>query len=652
MLKSKALFSLAVAVALPLALEVIEPSAAAELSPPPSPAVPQVTPLDATLPLLIEAGGDRDFVDGKGQTWLADVGFIGGSIVDRGDVEIDGTSEDRIYQTERWGLNGYAVKVPNGKYTVRLHFAETFLDTAGKRIFSVNAENRAINDLDVFAAAGGKNKALVKTLNDVTVSDGELNIDFSGATAIINGIEVAPVASAEPPVVTLDGASVPENAPAGRRIGTVKAESAGGNESFRFALRDDAQGRFVIDAESGELSVAADAVLDYEAAASHQIIVTVTDGQGETTEARFTITVLDVAEPTGGLQLTHFLPENAAAGTTVGIVAPTDPQASAATYALKDDASGRFVIDATSGKVSVADDADLDFETAAAHTITVAATPKAGGGVEQSFVVALEDVNEAPSAIVMSSQSVADNAAAGTVVGVASTVDPDAAETFAYSLENDADGRFVIDAGTGTVSVAANAKLNRKVAPTHRITIEVTDSAGHSRSEGFTIAVKSSAAAAKPTYIEAGADSDYVDAQGHRWLADTGFVGGQTVDRGVIEIAGTDNDRIYQTERWGLSAYSLPLATGTYTVKLHFAETLDQVNAAGKRVFSLNVEGNALNDLDVYAEAGSRTALVKTVPNVSVTDGHLDIAFEQKVGQPIINAIEVEPVASCADADL
>lgn len=170
------------AMALPISIEAV---AAAELTPPPAPPVPQVMPLDATFPLLIEAGSTKAYTDTQGRTWRADDGFIGGSVADRGAIEIDGTADDRIYQTERWGLSGYAAKVPNGKYIVRLHFAETYQDAAAKRVFSVKVEDRTIANLDVFAEAGGKNKALVKTLDDVTVADGELNIDFTGAAVFM-----------------------------------------------------------------------------------------------------------------------------------------------------------------------------------------------------------------------------------------------------------------------------------------------------------------------------------------------------------------------------------------------------------------------------------------------------------------------------------
>jgi hypothetical protein len=728
------------AMALPIAIEAAAVSAA-EVTPPPAPAAPQVAPLEATFPLLIESGSTKPYTDSQGRVWRADEAFIGGSVADRGAIAIDATTEDRLYQTERWGLSGYTAKVPNGKYTVRLHFAETYQNAAGTRIFTVKVEDRTIANLDVFAEAGGKNKALVKTLNDVVVADGEMNIDFTGSGALVNAVEIATALPPAAPVVTLSGGSIRENAAAGEQVATAAAKGAAGdvfryslsnnaggrfaidaqtgvitvaagavldyeaatshaievavtdakgittkqgftitvldvNETipavvslsggsirenaaageqvataaakgaagdvFRYSLSNNAGGRFAIDAQTGVITVAAGAVLDYEAATSHPIEVAVTDAKGITTKQGFTITVLDVNETTGGLKLTHLIPENAPAGTEVGVVTPLDQVVTKPFFSLKDDAGGRFVIDADTGTIRVCEGAVLDAEASRNHSFTAVADAGSGRVVEQSFRVSLADVNEPPIALFMSAQAVDKGAAAGTLVGVASTLDQDANDTFTYALVDDAQGRFAIDAATGAISVGPNANLDPASAQSHRIIVKATDSAGHSLTNGFTLTVRTPVGTSvQPMLIDAGSTADLLDAQGRKWTADTGFAGGGIVDRGAIEIAGTTNDRLYQTERWGMTGYSLPVAPGLYTVKLHFAETY--ATAPGARIFSVDVEGQKLTDIDLVAAAGARTAMVKSVPNVAVSDGKLDIGFTAKAGAAVINAIEVEP---------
>ena len=145
--------------------------------------------------------------------------------------------------------------------------------------------------------------------------------------------------------------------------------------------------------------------------------------------------------------------------------------------------------------------------------------------------------------------------------------------------------------------------------------------------------------------VEAGNPALYTDVDGRTWAADQHFEGGSALDRGAIAIAGTRDPRLYQTERWGLAAYRVPLANGAYTVRLHFAETYSGVTAPGQRVFGVAVEGTSLGDIDVVAQAGgTHRALVKSA-TVNVADGRLDVAFTPRVQSPLLNAIEVVPAS-------
>ena len=145
--------------------------------------------------------------------------------------------------------------------------------------------------------------------------------------------------------------------------------------------------------------------------------------------------------------------------------------------------------------------------------------------------------------------------------------------------------------------------------------------------------------------IKAGAFAAQTDADGNAWLPDQGFDGGDTVDRGSIEIAGTKSPALYRSEHYSMSAFSCKVPNGKYVVKLHFAETFEEITGPGQRVFSLNVEGHEIKDLDVYAKAGGALrAHVETV-NVDVADGKLDITFSSKIENPEINAIEIIPAS-------
>ncbi len=152
----------------------------------------------------------------------------------------------------------------------------------------------------------------------------------------------------------------------------------------------------------------------------------------------------------------------------------------------------------------------------------------------------------------------------------------------------------------------------------------------------------------------------YTDGQGNSWQADRAYTSGSwgfygpdnTVDRGTgYAISATPNDRIYQTERYGLGGYRFDLPNGTYTVTLHFAETYSGITGLGQRVFDVSVEGQLrLDNLDIYAEAGHSTALTRTISNVNIQDGQLEIAFTPSVENPEINGIQITGSSSSNSA--
>ncbi|OQX82622.1 hypothetical protein B6D60_11860, partial [candidate division KSB1 bacterium 4484_87] len=132
-----------------------------------------------------------------------------------------------------------------------------------------------------------------------------------------------------------------------------------------------------------------------------------------------------------------------------------------------------------------------------------------------------------------------------------------------------------------------------------------------------------------PYRINAGGPR-YTDASGNIWEADReytpggyGYVGGRIFTTSH-SIGNTQNDKLYQSERFRMDAYRFTMPhNGTYQVKLLFAEIY--YTASDQRVFSVKLEGQTvLNDFDIYAVAGHDNAVIRTF-NVDVNDGVLDI---------------------------
>jgi RHS repeat-associated protein len=170
----------------------------------------------STIAIRLNAGGQATTINGV--PWLAcssssncsGYALNGASYSTGNTITLAGNSapaDATIYQTGRQtdSNNGrtslnFAFAVPNGGYTVRLHFAETQVTAANQRRFAIQTEGVIQRDqYDIFAVAGARNRAVVEELS-VTVTDGVLNLDFLNQldNARVSGIEVLGQAETPP----------------------------------------------------------------------------------------------------------------------------------------------------------------------------------------------------------------------------------------------------------------------------------------------------------------------------------------------------------------------------------------------------------------------------------------------------------------------
>ncbi|MBK0400132.1 tandem-95 repeat protein [Limibaculum sp. M0105] len=136
-------------------------------------------------------------------------------------------------------------------------------------------------------------------------------------------------------------------------------------------------------------------------------------------------------------------------------------------------------------------------------------------------------------------------------------------------------------------------------------------------------------------------------ATGQTFLADPGISGGQIQNRDrPLEIAGTEDDRLFQSYGFGDFSYDFAVPEdGQYVVELWLTEPW--FKAAGKRVFNVAVEGSvpaSFQGIDPYAVAGLDARAITLTSVVTVDDGTLDIDFDSLVNNAIISAIAIYQV--------
>jgi hypothetical protein len=76
---------------------------------------------------------------------------------------------------------------------VRLHFAETYWTAAGLRIFNVAINGtQVLTDFDIFAAAGAKNKAVIRQFTANANASGQYVITFIPVkdNSLVSAIEI------------------------------------------------------------------------------------------------------------------------------------------------------------------------------------------------------------------------------------------------------------------------------------------------------------------------------------------------------------------------------------------------------------------------------------------------------------------------------
>ncbi len=306
----------------------------------------------------------------------------------------------------------------------------------------------------------------------VQVSDGKNTAD----TAVTINLKDV---NDNPPMVKNAVFNVDENAPSGTSVGTVTASDADTGSHFSYSITTgNSAGTFAIDASSGEITVADPAKLDYETVKNLVLTVRVSDGTN-TTDAVVTINLKDVNDNPPVVKDARFsMNENAANGTTVGQITATDADTgSIFSYSITSgNSTGAFAINPSSGEITVANSAKLDYETVQSFTLTVQVSD--GKNTADAVVtIHLNNVNDNLPVLEHAEFTIDENAANGTSVGTITATDADVGSTLSYSLftSGTSAGAFAINPSTGEITVVDSTKLDYETVQSFTLPVKVTD---------------------------------------------------------------------------------------------------------------------------------------------------------------------------------
>ncbi|MFD0941555.1 YDG domain-containing protein [Pedobacter boryungensis] len=267
----------------------------------------------------------------------------------------------------------------------------------------------------------------------------------NGITNKLYTLTVTRVNSA-PTNVALSATAINENVAANTTIGTLSTTDPDAGNTFTYALvtgtGDTDNAAFTISGSDLKINASP----DFETKSSYSVRIRTTDQSGLSFEKVFAIAINNLNEaPTDIAMSSSSFNENISAG-PIGLLSSTDPDASNTfTYTLVsgtgDTDNALFSIFATSLRITTSP----DFETKSSYSVRVRSTDQGGLAFEKVLTLSVNNVNEVPVDLSLSATSINENVAANSTVGTLSTIDPDAGNTFTYTLV----------AGTGSTNNAA-----------------------------------------------------------------------------------------------------------------------------------------------------------------------------------------------------
>jgi hypothetical protein len=326
-------------------------------------------------------------------------------------------------------------------------------------------------------------------------SDGSV-IDPNSITQIQTTLNIndAPIVDA------IATTNLPELSPANTLVTTVNAtDDNKTGQAVTFSLLtvptdNNNNPLFTINSATGEitLTAAGSSIIDYETGPTvYTLGVKASDGYKDSPETTFTVSVSDVNENPTNLNLSNnTVAENSPLNTLIGNFTTTDPDTgNTFTYSLVTGTGSTdnslFTIDGNQLKVNGL----LDYETQNNYSIRVKTTDQGGLSYEKQLTVSVSDVNENPTNLNLSNNTVAENSPLNTLIGNFTTTDPDMCNTFTYSLVTGTgstdNSLFTIDGN----QLKVNGLLDYETKPNYSILVRTTDQGGLSYEKQLTVSV-------------------------------------------------------------------------------------------------------------------------------------------------------------------
>ncbi len=287
------------------------------------------------------------------------------------------------------------------------------------------------------------------------------------------------------------------DASAGYSLGAMIASDPDVGDSFTYEIWGGAdQARFSIGGAGGDELILTDGILDYERQDSYSVLIRVRDSGNNAYFETVTVTINDLNDTPTAIAPTSFnLDENidTSGGYSFGVLFTTDQDSPESfNYTIQGGPDqAKFNVGGAGSNELILTDGLLDFETQSTYTVIVRVTDSGGLTHDEVITVAVNDLNEAPTAITPALFIVDEflDSSNGLSLGTLNTTDEDSLESFTYIILGGPDAAKFQIGGGGDQLILSDGFLDFERQSYYTVVVQVTDSGGNLYGETITVVV-------------------------------------------------------------------------------------------------------------------------------------------------------------------
>ena len=493
----------------------------------------------------------------------------------------------------------------------------------------------------------GNNQGMPTSLPTVTAS----NITFSGNSAaddtgeeqnnddVFGATIIGVPPNSGPTDITLTSNNINENvAEDETTVGFFSTTDLNNGDTFTYTLvsGDGDTDNDAFELQFGELRIKTPP--DFETQSSYSIRVQTDDGKGGIHQKALTININDINEAPTDLNLSNnTIDENIDAGSVIGDLTITDSDTSDTfTYSFADGGVDNSAFEIVGNQLKIND--SPDFETKPNYSIRVRSTDGGGLTYEKSLVININDINEVPTDFNLSDNTINENVAADSIIGNFTTLDPDANDTFIYTLIDGGVDNSAFEIVGNQLKI--NASPDFEVKSSYNIRVQTDDNKGGTFQKSFTININDVEENTNDASIDLRLDSTSIDEN----VAAGSIIGNFTTinpdanDTTYILIDGEGDNSAFEIVGNQLKIKASPdfETKSNYSIRV---QTNDNKGGTFQKSFTININDVEENNSTIQPPVDSAKQIIRSVTKDGNEMEVIDL--RDKAGQTVMATYEI-----------